>query len=342
MVQKDRDLDYIIDEMIDTVKNSKDEIFHIGEESRQEYDQLREELEELKEEVTQVIDEGDYLEQQSRYSRKRLAEVSRNFQTYSEEEIRQIYDKAHQIQSELTMKREKEARLRERRDDIERRLKSIEQMIERAEGLVGKISIVLNYLNEDFRQVSDLLQDAQEKQAFGLKIIEAQEEERRRLSREIHDGPAQMLANILLRSEVVDRAYKKGNMESAVDEMKSVRPLIRNSLQEVRRIIYDLRPMALDDLGLIPTIKKYITTIQDYHDIHIEFFHKGFDDRLTSQYEVALFRLIQESIQNSIKHAEAAQIDVKIEINDKYVIAVVKDDGKGFDVSEKKTSFSVF
>ncbi|KAB8139490.1 histidine kinase [Gracilibacillus oryzae] len=331
----DRDLDYIIHEMIDTVKNSKDEVFHIAEESRKEYERISKELDDLKEKVIIVIEEGDQLEKKSKLARNKLSIVSKNFSVYSEDSIREAYDNAHQMQSDFIVKRDKEKALRERRDDLERRLKSIEVMVERAEGLMGKISIVLNYLSEDFMQISNLLQDAQEKQAFGLQIIEAQEEERRKLSREMHDGPAQMLANILLRSEIVDRTYRKGDTETALKEMQSVRTLIRSSLQEVRRIIYDLRPMALDDLGLVPTIKKYIATLEDQHP-NIHFQYRSHQERLPSQYEVALFRLIQESIQNAIKHAEAERIDVILEIRKEQVMAVIRDNGVGFDCENRK------
>ncbi|MFC4403521.1 sensor histidine kinase [Gracilibacillus xinjiangensis] len=337
----DRDLDYIIQEMIDTVKNSKDEVFNISEESRKEHERINKELEELKQKVSLTIEEGDQLEKKAKAARKKLSVVSKNFSVYSEETIREAYDNAHKVQSDFVVKRDQEKALRERRDELELRLKSLEKMVERAEGLMGKVSIVLNYLSEDFRHISDLLQDAQEKQAFGLRIIEAQEEERRKLSREMHDGPAQMLANILLRSEIVERTYRKGDTDCAMKEMKSVRSLIRSSLQEVRRIIYDLRPMALDDLGLIPTIKKYIDTLEEQHS-NIHFQYRSMDDRLPSQYEVALFRLIQESIQNAIKHAKAERIDVKLEITDKKVLALVNDDGVGFDRENKKdNSFGI-
>ncbi|WP_163578987.1 sensor histidine kinase [Gracilibacillus saliphilus] len=335
MKHTDRTLDYIIDEMIDTVKNSKDEIFEIAEDSRKEYQTLEQELAVLKEDVALVIDEGDALEKKVKLARKKLAEVSKNFKKYSEEKIREVYDQAHQLQTDLVVTRDKEKMLRDRRDEIELRLKSIEQMVERAEGLVGKVSIVLNYLNEDFQEVSDLISDAYEKQEFGLKIIEAQEEERRRLSREMHDGPAQMLANIMLRSEIVDRTFKKGDVDGAVREMRDVRVMIRDSLYEVRRIIYDLRPMALDDLGLIPTIKKYIRTLEDQHP-NIRFQYQSSDERLHSHYEVALFRLIQESIQNAIKHAEAKLILVELDISCDRVVATITDNGKGFEQSEKK------
>lgn len=338
-VQKTGDiaLDQIINEMVETVTNSKDEIFQIGEESRNEFEKLNKELTETKKQVLSLIDEGDKLDQKVRFSRMRLSEVSKQFQKYSEDEIRKVYEKTHELQMDLSMKREKEKQLRERRDDLEIRLRNLEETIGRAEALGGKISVVLNYLTEDFKHVSDALEDAKEKQEFGLQIIEAQEEERRRLSREIHDGPAQMLANVMLRSDLVDRTYRERGVEEAMQEVKSVRALVRSALYEVRRIIYDLRPMALDDLGLVPTLKKYLATIEDYNKaITISFASFGKERRLETKYEVALFRLVQEAVQNSVKHAKPTEIKVKVEMKPAAATIIVKDDGKGFDTSKKK------
>lgn len=328
-------LDHIIDEMVGVVENSKDEIFNLSEEARNEHDHLLTELKETKEKVIKYIEDGDLLEQQVKLSRKRLSEVSKYFDHYSEDQIREVYENTHAMQTRLVVIRQEEKVLRERRDDIERRILSLSQTIERAEGLAGKISVVLTYLNDDFKQVNAMIEEAKEKQEFGLKIIEAQEEERKRISREIHDGPAQSLANILLRSEIVDRAFREGGGEKASTEIKSVRKMIRSSLYEVRRIIYDLRPMALDDLGLVPTIKKYVATISEYNDTPIEFMSFGEDKRLPQEYEVALFRLVQESIQNAVKHAAASLIKVKLDIDGRNLIMVVSDNGKGFDPSLK-------
>ncbi len=214
--------------------------------------------------------------------------------------------------------------------------------MKRAEGLVGKISVVLNYLNDDFKQVSQLIIDAKEKQEFGLKIIEAQEEERRRLSREMHDGPAQMLANILLRSELVDRTFRERSTEEALLEIQNMRKMVRSSLYEVRRIIYDLRPMALDDLGLLPTIRKYLANIEEFNNIHIDFTALKAEKRLDPKYEVALFRLTQEAVQNAVKHAEPSTIKVRLEVMQELVVISIIDDGKGFDVTVKKeNSFGI-
>ncbi|KGX86786.1 sensor histidine kinase [Pontibacillus marinus] len=329
-------LDSIIQEMVDVVTNSKDEIFQIGEQSRTEFEQLNSELNDTKKQVIEMIDEGDKLERQVRFSRMRLSEVSKHFDKYSEAEIREVYEQTHQLQMQLSVKREKEKQLREKRDDLEQRIRRLSETVDKADALGGKISVVLNYLNDDFKQVSEALEDAREKQAFGLQIIEAQEEERRRLSREIHDGPAQMLANVMLRSELVDRTFRERGVDEALKEIKDVRKMVRSALYEVRRIIYDLRPMALDDLGLVPTLKKYLATVEEYNSLQIDFSSHGEEKRLDSKYEVALFRLVQEAVQNALKHAEAKTIQVKFELKRNNVNIVVKDDGKGFDTNEKK------
>ncbi|MRX72176.1 histidine kinase [Bacillus lacus] len=333
-------LDDIIGKMVTTVDSSKDEIFQIGEHSRQQYESLVEELKDIKEQVTDVIDSGDKLEVHARLARKRLSEVSKHFDRFSEDEIRDAYEKAHTLQVELSMMQQREKQLRDRRDDLERRLLGLQEIIERSESLVGQISVVLNYLNQDLRQVGILLEDAQQKQDFGLRIIEAQEEERKRVSREIHDGPAQMLANVMMRSELIERIFRERGTEEGFGEIRSLRQNVRNALYEVRRIIYDLRPMALDDLGLIPTLRKYLHTIEDYDGSTKILFTSvgaGEERRLPSRFEVALFRMAQEAVTNALKHAEAKEISVKVEVNSENVILIIKDNGKGFELGEIKT-----
>ncbi|PLR73704.1 sensor histidine kinase [Bacillus sp. UMB0728] len=336
-------LDLILEKMIDTVGNSKDEIFRIGEKCRQDYETLAEELKEVKQLVIETIDNGDRLEGQTRFARKRLSEVSMHFKDYTESEVREAYEKAHQLQMELSMNRQQEKQLRDRRDDIERRLLGITETIERAEKLVSQISVVMNYMMSDLKQVGEVLEDAKLKQDFGLKIIEAQEEERKRLSREIHDGPAQMMANVMMRSDLIERIYRERGGDEALGEIRSLKKMVRNALYEVRRIIYDLRPMALDDLGLVPTLKKYLQTIEEYHkDTKIQFINIGEDRRLPSNYEVALFRLIQESVQNALKHAKSKEIIVKLELSKAGITAVIKDNGQGFNPDQRKNeSFGI-
>ncbi|WYF12086.1 two-component sensor histidine kinase DegS [Bacillus velezensis] len=332
-------LDSILMKMLKTVDGSKDEVFQIGEQSRQQYEQLVQELKQIKQQVYEVIELGDKLEVHTRHARNRLSEVSRNFHKFSEEEIRNAYEKAHKLQVELTMIQQREKQLRERRDDLERRLLGLQEIIERSESLVSQITVVLNYLNQDLRQVGLLLADAQAKQDFGLRIIEAQEEERKRVSREIHDGPAQMLANVMMRSELIERIFRDRGTEDGFQEIRNLRQNVRNALYEVRRIIYDLRPMALDDLGLIPTLRKYLYTTEEYNGkvkIHFQCIGDTENQRLAPQFEVALFRLAQEAVTNALKHSESEEITVKVEVTADFVVLIIKDNGKGFDIKDAK------
>src|SRR5699024_1657142 len=146
----------------------------------------------------------------------------------------------------------------------------------------------------------------------------------------------QSLANILIRSEVVDLAFSKGNTVQALQEMKHVRKNIRSSLKEVRRVIYNLRPVALADRGLFPTIRQHIAALSNCYDLDIRLQILGDERRLDSAYEVAVFRLIQEAIQNAIKHADATTVQVIIEVIHDKISVVVKDDGIGFDQLKKK------
>jgi two-component system, NarL family, sensor histidine kinase DegS len=330
-------LDDILEKMITTVDSSKGEIFQIGEQCRQDHDSLTNELKEIKIMVGKVIDEGDDLEVKTRYSRRRLSEVSLQFRDYTEEQVRNAYEVAHNLQMKLSMNRELEKQLRKRRDELERRLINLQETIEKADHLVSQTSVVLNYITRDLKDIGSALEDAKERQDFGLRVIEAQEEERKRLSREIHDGPAQMLANMLLRSDLIEKIYRERGAQEAINEVGDLKRMARSSLSEVRRIIYDLRPMALDDLGLVPTLRKYLIRTEEYNNgTHIQFHNFGEECRLPPNYEVALFRLVQESVQNALKHAEATVIQVKLEMGKDRIVVIVKDNGQGFDVRTKK------
>ncbi|MFP3508795.1 sensor histidine kinase [Peribacillus sp. SIMBA_075] len=336
-------LDKILETMVSTVSESKDEVFDIGEQCRNDFESLTKELEDVKIRVAIVITDSDALDSKARFARKRLSEVSMHFNHFSEEQVRDAYERAHKLQVDLQINRQLEKELRNRRDELELRLRGLQQTIDKAVHLVSQISVVQNYLMQDLKFVGEALQEAKRKQDFGLKIIEAQEQERKKLSREIHDGPAQMLANVMMRSDLIERVQRERGPDEALVEIRSLKVMVRNALYEVRRIIYDLRPMALDDLGLVPTLRKYLQTTEDYNTgVHLNFVNLGQVKRLPSDMEVALFRLVQEAVQNSLKHAEPKQVQVKLSISKEMVTVVVKDDGKGFDSSiQKEGSFGL-
>ncbi|WP_199171882.1 sensor histidine kinase [Sporosarcina sp. P13] len=336
-------MENIFSDMVNVMDRSKTDIFLISEQSRQSFEEMQKELVEVKESISHVITEGDYLEDMSRHSRKRLANVSKDFINYSEDEVKRAYSVANDLLVRVSINKMEEKQLRERRDELERRLAMLLSTIERADQLVNQVTTVITYLTSDLKNVSAALETARHKQDFAIQIIQAQEEERKRLSRDIHDGPAQMLANVLLRSGLIEKIFVQHSPDKALQELSYLKEMVRGALSEVRRIIYDLRPMALDDLGLVPTLRKYLSTISEYKaPLTIHFHSNGAERRFNSNFEVGIFRLIQESVNNSIKHAKTDEIWVKIEWLRDTVNILVKDKGCGFDTKEvKEKSFGL-
>lgn len=337
-------LDGVIKKTIRTVEMSKEQIFQIAEGARSESNAIKKEIVEIRQVLAEVIQNVDNLELQSRRSRSRLVQVSRNFQSFTESDIRAAYEEAHNIQIELSLMRERENNLKKRRDELEFRLRNILDTITKAEGLLSQISVVHSFLAGDLSKVEEALESAKQHQLMGLKIIQAQEEERKRVAREIHDGPAQSMANVVLRTEIVEKMLKNEAMQDAQQELVSLKEIVRMSLADVRKIIFDLRPMALDDLGLIPTLQKYIQTFEDRSKLHIDLIVFGKEHKLESSFKAAAFRLVQECLNNVYKHAKANFVQIKVEFQLENMFIVVKDDGIGFNVSEvskKGQSFGI-
>lgn len=277
------------------------------------------------------------MESMAKHSRIRLADVSKNFANYSEAQVRESYEVGNDLLVRLSINQMEEKQLRIRRDELDRRLKALLETIERANHLVNQVTTVINYLNMDLKDFGEALETARHKQEFGVRIIQAQEEERKRISRDIHDGPAQMLANVMIRSGLIEKTFNEKGPEPALLELKDLKEMVRGALYEVRRIIYDLRPMALDDLGLIPTLKKYLSTVEEYEEgVDIHFQNSGQEYRFKSDFEVSIFRMVQESVSNALKHGESKDIWVKIEWLRDIMNIIIKDSGRGFNQNEVK------
>lgn len=165
--------------------------------------------------------------------------------------------------------------LKARRDELQKRVRNVENSVERAESIGSQMGVVLEYLSGELGQVSRIIESAKNRQVIGLKIILAQEEERKRISREIHDGPAQLLANLVLRTEIVERMLAKQEFKMVQDEIVDLKGQVRSSLEEMRKVIFNLRPMALDDLGLIPTLRKYVHDYEEKSKIRTIFETRG-------------------------------------------------------------------
>ncbi len=162
-------------------------------------------------------------------------------------------------------------------------------------------------------------------------VFQIIEEERMRIARDMHDGPAQSMANLVLQAEILERLLDR-NPKQLVVELAEFKNSVRNALEETRQLIFDLRPMTLDDLGLVPTLRKFIKEYGDRYGLTTRFNVVGQERRLPGNIEGVLFRIVQEALTNVHKHAKAKTAEVTLNLQPARVIAVVKDDGQGFDV----------
>ncbi|MGG1634780.1 sensor histidine kinase [Paenibacillus sp. FSL K6-3182] len=324
------DINRVIKNAIEVMEDSKYQIYEICESARTELESLEQELEIVLQETVKTIDKVDQLEQDYRRARIRLTEVSRDFVRYKEDDIKSAYEKATQIQLDLMVYREKESYLKARRDDLQKRVRNVENSIERAETIASQINVVLEYLSGDLNQVTRILESAKTRQLLGLKIILAQEEERKRIAREIHDGPAQSLANIVLRTEIAERMLIKQEFVMVQEELVDLKGQVRSGLEEIRKIIFNLRPMALDDLGLVPTLRKFTQDFEEKTKIHTIFELIGKEARMPSAMEAAIYRLVQEAFTNALKHASASHVMLEINYQPQHISLVIQDNGVGF------------
>ena len=328
------EIDRVIQKAISVMEDSKVQVFEIAESARRELHALQRELEMILQETNDTIDKVDMLEREYKLARMRLTEVSRDFVRYSEHDIKSAYEKATLIQLDLLVYQEKENYLRARRNDIQKRVKNLELSVERAEMIGLQMNVVLDYLSGDLNQVTRILESAKNRQMIGLKIILAQEDERKRIAREIHDGPAQSLANMILRTEIAERMLETKDLEMIRGELIDLKKQVRQGLEEIRKVIFNLRPMALDDLGLVPTLRKFVQDFEERTQIHAVFDIYGKEKRLPSPIEAALFRLAQEAFNNALKHAQASHISLELRFQESSLQMTIEDNGCGFPVHQ--------
>ena len=169
-------------------------------------------------------------------------------------------------------------------------------------------------------------------------VINAQETEKQRLSRRMHDGPAQVLSNFILQTEIALRLFDIDQVR-AREELTNLKTSAMTTFQKVRSFIFELRPMMLDDLGVFETITKYGESLKEQSGTEINIFVTGSKGKRLEPYlEVLVFRAFQELVDNAVHHSQGKQVKVIVNIEETTVKVSVEDNGKGFDPAILQTS----
>jgi two-component system sensor histidine kinase DegS len=292
--------------------------------TRQELDQLNREVDEIKLLIRSTNAEWDRAKARQSQTAARVREMEARLETFARQEIRTTYLASSEAEMRVFMMQEQRDRLQDKLKAYERYLRSMQQ--------------VLNTLLQ--------LQSARQKRgevdpaiAHVARIVQTQEQLRQRIAQQLHDGPAQALANVVLSAEICEQTIDH-DMGRTRSELVSLKNAVSATLRETRKFIFDLRPMTLDDLGLFPTLKRYTQDLMNKTGIQVAFAPHGPEQRLPPPIEISLFRIAQEALSNVVNHAHARQAVVSLHVHEQGVTLTVEDDGQGFDVEQVMSASS--
>lgn len=289
-------------------------------EIEQECEQTQRSLKEVTLMLEQSQNELSKLTQRNGAITAHLQQVQANLENTPRQEIRMAYSAALDAQQRLFVMRGQLDKLQNDQDALRRNSSFLEK--------------VRSFLSQDLpgKKSGPRVGGSANLEM----VINAQEAERQRLSRQMHDGPAQALSNFIVQSEIANRLLDI-DPKRAKNELDNLKASAMNTFKEVRTFIFELRPMMLDDLGLFPTVRRYVDNFKEQTGSEVSLTLKGSERRLESYLEVMIFRAIQELLGNAFRHNVEGgikpQISLQISMDENITKVQVSDNGRGFDPS---------
>jgi len=303
---------------MDGKKPEPDQIRELLDETQAEFEQVGKELKEISLLVEQSRSDVGRLAQRHATAANQLRNVQLNFDSVPRADIKNAYESAQDAQQRLITLRGQLDKLQSDQANLERYRKHLRRTLSALEtaGLTGA------HDNGHGNGASAILQ-----------IVEAQEAERQRLSRQMHDGPAQDLSNFILQAEIAMRLMES-DQGLARQELTNLRTSASGTFQKLRDFIFDLRPMMLDDLGLVPTIRRYVDSFAEKSSITTHLLFTGVERRFDPLRELLVFRGVQELLTNSRDNSKAGEIKVTLDLDERMVQIILEDDGRPLELDK--------
>jgi two-component system sensor histidine kinase DegS len=272
-------------------------------------DEIRTQSKELRSLIDQSRSEVEKMKQRQASEAMRLKQIQSSFDSVPREDIRKAFESSMDAQQRLFAMSGQLERLQAQQSVME---------------LFGK---TLDKIHETLHANSPESASGPAPKSVIVRVVEAQEDERKILSRKMHDGPAQVLSNFILQAEIAARLFEIDPIR-AKEELNSLKVAANSAFQRVRNYIFDLRPMMLDDLGLVPTIRRYLDSFKEQGQQEITFTFTGTERRMPNHIEVVTFRALQQLVGVARDQGQAGKIKVTLDIDEAKVKAVVEHDGK--------------
>lgn len=296
---------------------------NIVDELKQEYEKLQSRIRESQGLIDQSTAEVRRWEEEAKRAKSALNRVYDNFDTLPRSDIRQTYDSVIETKNRLLPLRAQLEQLEKNHMVMTEYARLFERLLDSLEGrhLGGSGgSSPVTTTTTSLTPAGETL----------IRIVQTQEDERQELAKKLHDGPAQSLTNFILQAEVCQRLFDR-DPDRATTELANLKTAASASFQKVRDFIFDLRPMMLDDLGLVPTLRRYTENFEQKTSIDIDFNFTGEEHRRVAHHtEVMMFRTIQSLLGMSRDYLGAKHITLQIDMGITAITARLHDDGKGF------------
>ncbi|HBY95176.1 MAG TPA: histidine kinase [Chloroflexi bacterium] len=312
---------------------STDFLRHLEEftsDSERDLERVQQELREIDVLIRQSTAEVERLAHRKVQVDTKVRQMEANFDTVPRDDIRALYTAAQEAQLRLFMMRSQVEQLQNKQRTLEKYAQDLQRFLDLSRTVPRNMP-----WPEDDAPGQNLAHHTPHLSI--TRIIEAQESERQHLARQMHDGPAQSLTNLILQAEICERLFDT-DAAKARAELGSLKNAVNTTFQKVRDFIFDLRPMMLDDLGLVPTLRRYVSGFEEKNKIAVHLQLVGKERRLPPPIEVTTFRAIQELLNNASRHARASHIQVTLDISGDPAVTIVEDDGSGFDVPAALTT----
>lgn len=288
-----------------------------------ELEQSRRSMAEIRMMLEQSQTELTRLTQRNAAITGKMQQVQSNFETLPREELRVTFNEALDAQQRLLVMRGQMDKLQSDQAHISRYISYLEK-------------VQLFVFNE-----KAITKDVKQQQVTGVEtlsmVIDAIENDRVKISHEMHDGPAQVLSNFIIQADIANHLIDVDPAKAKI-ELENLKAAAAMTFKKIRAYIYELRPMTLDDLGLLPTLKRFFESFAEQSGIEYKFDYKGAERRLVNYLDVLLFRAVQELLANAVEHNKdypvKLQIYVQVIYEDAHVRVIVRDNGKGFDSTQ--------
>ena len=305
--------------MVDTAGMDNDfSLATFLEETHKDYEQTQRDLKEIDILIKQSAAEVERLAQRNSQVTSYTRQLQTNFETLPREDIKEAYEALNDVQQRLFTMRGQLEKLQSDQRNLERLAEFQGKIIELADGSVPLPT------SGPRRGVE---------QPNVIRVIQTEEAVRQGLVRKMHDSVASSISNFILQAEICQRFFDV-NPDRARTELNALKSSAGSTFSNVKDFIFDLRPMMLDDLGVIPTLRRYAESFQEKNGIPVPITVTGVERRLESHIEVTVFRNVQELLQNAMTHAQATQIQIQVDMGQEQVTAVVEDNGGGFNVDD--------